>query len=86
MREWNALPRLPVRESRDSVVLRSLSAASTGKPVSLYYHGGQSPGRLRKFSPELVFRLPGHEPIYVTGYCHLRQAPRVFRADRIALA
>ena len=86
LREWNALPRLPVRASRDRVIAHSLAMAAAGQPMSFYYHGGHSPGRLRKVSPELVFRLPGHDHAYLSGYCHLRHAPRVFRIDRISLA
>lgn len=84
LREWNELPRRPVRESSDAVVGACLDAADRGAPVSLYYHGGSSPGRLRKFSPDLVFQIPGHDHDYISGYCHLRQAPRILRADRIA--
>ena len=86
MREWNALPRQPVRESRDPIVVACLAAADEGRALALYYHGGSSAGRLRKVSPELVFQLPGHAGRYVAGYCHLRQAPRIFRIDRISLA
>lgn len=86
LREWNALPRQPVRESRDPTVVACLTAANEGKALPLYYHGGSTPGRLRKVSPELVFHLPGHDQRYVAGYCHLRQAPRIFRIDRISLA
>lgn len=86
LREWNGLPRRPVRESSDPIVLACLVAAGQGKALSIYYHGGSTPGRLRKLSPELVFQLPGHPPRYVAGYCHLRQAPRIFRIDRISLA
>ena len=86
LREWDALPRQPVRESHDLIVLACLAAANEGKALALYYHGGCTPGRLRRFSPELVFQLPDHESRYVSGYCHLRQAPRIFRIDRISLA
>ena len=86
LREWNSLPRQPVLESRDPIVIACLAAADDGKPLPLYYHGGSTPGRLRKLSPELVFQLPGHTPRYVAGYCHLRQAPRIFRIDHISLA
>ena len=85
LREWNELPRRPVQESSDTVVAACLEAADRAAPVSLYYHGGSSPGRLRKFSPDRVFLVPGHDHGYVSGYCHLRRAPRILRADRIAL-
>ncbi|NNC90083.1 MAG: hypothetical protein HKN82_16620 [Akkermansiaceae bacterium] len=85
LREWNDLPRRPVRESRDSIVTACLQAAERGEALSVYYHGGTTPGRLRTFSPDLVFRVPLHEHRYVSGYCHLRHAPRILRADRMAL-
>ena len=84
--QWDSLPRLPVREARDPVVAACLAAAGEGRALSLYYHGGDSPGRLRRFSPELVFQVPIHEQRYISGYCHLRRSPRILRADRIALA
>ena len=86
LQQWDQLPRHPVREARDPVVTACLAAADEGRTLNLYYQGGDSPGRLRRFSPELVFQVPIHEQRYFSGYCHLRQSVRILRADRIALA
>lgn len=86
LQQWDTLPRHPVREARDPVVSACLAAADEGRALNLYYQGGDSPGRLRRFSPELVFQVPIHEQRYISGYCHLRQSVRILRADRIALA
>ena len=83
---WNELPRQPVYESFDEVVFACIEAAEHGGTLSLYYPGGSDPARLRRFSPFFVFQLPIHEHRYVSGYCHLRRAPRVLRVDRISLA
>lgn len=83
---WKNLPRHPVTSSDHPLTATLLRAAADGRAVALYYHGGSQPGRLRRFSPELVFRPEGLRHDYVSGFCHLRQAPRVLRVDRIALA
>jgi predicted DNA-binding transcriptional regulator YafY len=47
----------------------------------VYYHPERDKTEERRFSPiELFFADGGW---YVTGYCHLRQAKRTFRIDRI---
>lgn len=86
LQEWAELPRIPVHESDDSIVTALLSNALQGRPLPLYYQGGSQPGRLRRFSPELVFRHEHGRHIYVSGFCHLREAPRILRVDRIELA
>ncbi len=46
-----------------------------------YYHPERDETEHRRFSPtKLIFADGGW---YVTGYCHLRQAKRTFRLDRI---
>lgn len=46
-----------------------------------YYHAERNETEYRRFSPiKLFFENGGW---YVTGYCHLRQAKRTFRLDRI---
>jgi len=84
--EWKKLPRHPVGDSDDPLTAALLRAASDGSSVPLFYHGGSQPGRLRRFSPECVFRPEGVRHDYVSGFCHLRNAPRILRVDRIALA
>ena len=86
LREWADLPRIPVHKSRDPVTTMILSHALQGRSLPLYYHGGSQPGRLRRFSPELVFRHERGHHTYVSGFCHLREAPRILRVDRIGLA
>lgn len=83
---WGELPRLPVTASGIPVTVALLEAVELGRPLAIYYHGGTQPGRLRRFSPDLVFRAQGVRHAYVSGYCHLRHAPRILRVDRISLA
>ncbi len=46
-----------------------------------YYHPERGETEHRRFSPIELFFADG--AWYVTGYCHLRQAKRTFRLDRI---
>jgi hypothetical protein len=39
--------------------------------------------RVMGIAPSIVLRLGGAGPMYVCGYCHLRQKERVFHLDRI---
>ena len=84
--EWRKLPRFPVTGSDDPLTATLLAAATHGRALPLYYYGGSQPGRLRRFSPELVFRHEDARHTYVSGFCHLRAAPRILRVDRIRLA
>lgn len=86
LRKWADTPRIPVHESDDPLVATLLTHAVEGSPLPLFYHGGSHPGRLRQFSPDLVFRHERGQHTYVSGFCHLQKAPRILRLDRIALA
>lgn len=81
--EWLALPRIPVMASEDPVVAWMTNAMLTRRKVEFVYYGGSTPSARRVVSPGLVFVLDEWSPIYVAGYCHLRQEERVFRRDRI---
>lgn len=86
LHEWADLPRIPVCEPEGPVIRELLAHARRGIPLALFYQGGSDPGRLRRFSPELVFRHERGRHTYVSGFCHLRGAPRILRIDRIGLA
>jgi predicted DNA-binding transcriptional regulator YafY len=86
LEKWYALARLPLLESPNPVTRAFIQAASAGVTVSFYYQGGSTPGGLRRIHPDYVFTTAGgSRSAYVTGYCHLRKAPRAFRVDRISL-
>lgn len=86
LRKWTDRPRIPVHESDDPVTAKLLNHSVEGRPLPLFYHGGSHPGRLRHFSPDLLFRHERGRHTYVSGFCHLQEAPRILRLDRIALA
>ena len=86
LREWADRPRIPVTEADDPLASSLLTHSAEGRPLPLFYFGGSHPGRLRKFSPDLVFRHERGPHTYVTGFCHLEKAPRILRLDRIELA
>jgi len=80
---WLKAVRSPVFESDDPVLKNLIAAVLRQEPVEFCYWGGSEPGSERRVTPGLVFRVqdfPGH---YLAGYCHLRQAERVFSVERM---
>lgn len=82
---WKRSPRIPVLETDDPTLARLIEAAETGRDLAFRYFGGTDPGALRQVSPGLVFRIVDFPEFYLSGFCHTRQAERVFRVDRIEL-
>jgi predicted DNA-binding transcriptional regulator YafY len=76
---------LPPGDTRDPVALAFLAALESGGYVTVYYHGGSTPGAMRKFTPQSVFRLVPGGHLYATGNCHLRKETRTLRLDRARL-
>ncbi|HEX9035740.1 MAG TPA: YafY family protein [Ktedonobacterales bacterium] len=65
-----------------ALILRLSVAAHQGRRVWMRYQGQSGEGREREFD---CYGLVYHgERWYAVGCCHLRQAMRVFRLDRIA--
>jgi hypothetical protein len=87
LKHWRGLPRRPVWESTAPDESMLIAAAERSIPVSLIYHAGSTPGLPRTFTPSLLFRTAeGVEaPLYVSGWCHHRQAHRTLRVDQITL-
>lgn len=77
-----SLEAVPVESSDHPVAADFLLARRSGRPVAVYYHGGSTPGALRIFIPETLFRLRPGGPIYARGFCHLRHDVRTLRVDR----
>ena len=76
---------LPPGDTRDPVALAFLAALERGGSVTVYYHGGSTPGAMRKFTPQSVYRLVPSGRLYATGTCHLREKTRTLRLDRARL-
>jgi len=76
---------LPPGDTRDPVALAFLAALESGGCVTVYYHGGSTPGAMRRFTPQAVFRLVPGGYLYATGNCHLRKETRTLRLDRARL-
>jgi predicted DNA-binding transcriptional regulator YafY len=68
------------RPAREVVVTLS-TAVLEQRQVALRYSSAQSAETERALDPYGLVYLPGRW--YVVGYCHLRQAQRVFRVDRV---
>ncbi|MFP4352920.1 MAG: WYL domain-containing protein [Puniceicoccaceae bacterium] len=86
--EWMQRPWVRVRESEDPQIAALLEAAREVRPVWIRYHGGSDAGGKRRILPAVVFGLDGDDggegcPVYIVAWCALRQAPRLFRSDRI---
>lgn len=80
---WMMSAKNPVLASDDPIVRMFLAAAIKGERVNFFYLAGSEPGKLRTVSPASVFQHDPEGVIYVAGYCHQRQANRVFRLDRV---
>ena len=82
---WEARHRIPVLLADESPVAQFVLAGLRGKPIEFVYWGGSEPGRVRKIRITDIFRLDESGPVYVEGFCFMRQATRVFRLDRVSL-
>ena len=85
LEKWKRATREPVTESADTTLCRLVSAVENARAMDIVYYGGSTPGARRRISPGLCFRVQGFNGIYLSGYCHLRNAERVFRVDLIEL-
>jgi predicted DNA-binding transcriptional regulator YafY len=82
---WKRSPRHPVFETSDPTLARLIEATQAGRDLVFRYFGGTTPGEVRHVSPGLVFRIQDFPATYLSGFCHTRQAERVFRVDRMEL-
>lgn len=87
LKYWRGLPRRPVWESTSPDEALLIAAAEWSIPVSLIYHAGSTPGQSRTITPSFLFRTAegAEAPLYVSGWCHHRQAHRTLRVDQITL-
>ena len=83
--DWRLCTRVPVFESVHPTAQRLILAALRHELLTIRYWGGSTPGVVRSVSSGLVFQAGGYGPMYLSGYCHLRQQERVFRVDRVEL-
>lgn len=83
--DWRQAQRVPVFESVHPTAQRLILAAMRHEMVVLRYWGGSNPGQERCISPAQVFQLNGSGPLYLSAYCHLRRAERVFNVGRVEL-
>lgn len=96
--EWLRLPLrpildpgiLPPADQKTAGLL--LGLIPLGQSFGFTYHGGSDPGTRRsvlpvllfqKFDPELPVTEPRESPAYLLAFCQTRNAPRIFRLDRI---
>lgn len=79
LEKWKQASRVPIREGGDVTTQRLLAAMESGRPVSFRYWSGSNPGELRRVSPGWLFESDGFPNAYLSGFCHQRQAERVFQ-------
>lgn len=82
----------PLTQSHDPLISKLIEAAVSQEPIAFHYSGGSTPRGHRMVTVDCVFPDPatpnalGQPPhLYVSAYCHLRQAHRTFRTDKIGL-
>jgi hypothetical protein len=79
---WKSATRTPLRFSSNPDVQGMIKAVEGGDILKFYYFGGSSPRSGRVVSPAAIYSVEGFDgQIYLTGYCHERQATRTFRID-----
>jgi len=83
--DWRQCHWVPVYESVHPTAQRLILATLRHELLTFRYWGGSTPGVVRNVSSGLVFQAGGYGPMYMAGYCHLRQQERVFRVDRVEL-
>ncbi len=81
---WRTLPRTPLAWSKDPMTDSLCQAAAWRREVTILYGGGTQPGSSRRIAPLGVFEVEGYRGVYLHAFCHLRQAERTFRIERIA--
>jgi predicted DNA-binding transcriptional regulator YafY len=84
--DWRLAPWVPVHESVHPTAQRLILATLRHEMLPVRYWSGSTPDQARAVSPGLVFQLGGRGPLYVSGYCHLRRAERVFRVDCLEIS
>jgi len=87
--DWMDQSWIRVRSSFDPIVSALLEAVRRVQPIWIRYAGGSLGGDRRQILPAIVFRseeeiYDSWDRIYCIAWCALRQAPRLFRIDRIA--
>jgi predicted DNA-binding transcriptional regulator YafY len=80
---WRDLPRTPLARSDDPMTDSLCHAAAMRRDVTILYDGGSQPGASRRISPLGVFKVEGYLGVYVNAVCHVRNADRTFRVERI---
>ncbi len=86
LEQWQESPRKEISESYDETLQTLIENAQKKQDFALYYHAGSHPGQLRRVSPLCVFRVECRDFTYLLAHCHLRDAQRTFRVDRLSLA
>lgn len=95
---WLRLPMQPllcageVPPSQRATAVRIFESMPCSSALSFHYQGGSDPGTrrsaipvllFRKISPDLDIHEPAEKPVYLLAFCQIRNAPRVFRLDRM---
>ena len=97
LREWLNQPVQPVWKSiqitnRPEIEIRNClliwESIQRNSKLHLSYHDRLGRGSQRTISPAFAFHKITHSktpPLYLHAWCHLREAHRIFRLDRIIL-
>jgi len=74
-----------ITSTADPVLFVLLLHLKQKTSVDIYYAKKGEPFSKRKITPRRIYEVRFRESPYVDAYCHLKQADRVFRADRIRI-
>jgi hypothetical protein len=80
---WLIKARNPVLASDDPLAKMFIAGMLTGEKVQFIYWGGSQSGSPRNVNVSLIFQHEAESRIYVAGFCHERQANRVFALDLV---
>lgn len=80
---WRQAQRRLVLESSDATVSRLLQAIHAGERIDVRYSAVSDAGALRALTPGAVFTVEGYPEVYLSAFCHERQAIRTFAVSRM---
>ena len=86
LKQWQEAPRKEISESYNETLQALIENCQQKQDFALYYHAGSHPGQLRRVTPLCVFRVKSGDFTYLLAHCHLRDAQRTFRVDRLSPA
>lgn len=80
---WRAAVRRPVIATTDAQLRLLAVAVHQNRRVRFRYIGGSECGSAREVTAGMLYTVDGFDGVYLSGYCHSRQAERTFLVTRM---